>query len=59
MHDLEITLIEKFGGPLTKKIVIDEAGSLKSDGSACVMTRGLAFRFRLNDLDELASAIEG
>src|SRR4051794_28971941 len=51
------TLIEKTGGPLSKRIALNEDGTVKSDGSACVMTRGLASRLRLRDIGELGDAI--
>ncbi len=54
---LELTLIEKAGGPLTKSISLSGAG-IKSDGSACVMTTGTASRLRLRDLGELAERIQ-
>jgi hypothetical protein len=37
--DMQITLFAKGGGPLTKRIYLAPDGSLKSDGSACVMSR--------------------
>jgi hypothetical protein len=37
MSDLELTLFTNVGGPLTKRITI-ENGSIVSDGSACIMT---------------------
>ena len=41
---IEITRLTKDGGPLTKHISLTEEGELHSDGSACVMTKGLAQR---------------
>ena len=55
--NIQITLIEKSDGPLTKKIKIDHVGSLMSDASACVMTRGTAHRLFLSNLEEFASVI--
>src|SRR5260370_4466561 len=40
----EIVRFTKTGGPLTKRIHLDENGKLKSDGSACVMSQGEAWR---------------
>ena len=37
----EFTVFAKSGGPLTKRISLVADGSLKSDGSACIMTRGV------------------
>jgi hypothetical protein len=54
---LEITLLEKTGGILTKKIKLDDTGKLVSNGSACTMSTGTAHRLRLNDLSDLASQI--
>jgi hypothetical protein len=54
----EITRFEKAGGPLTKRIALAVDGSLKSDGSACVMARGAAWRMPIADIGELASVIE-
>jgi hypothetical protein len=37
-------VLAKKGGPLTKQICLTEEGKLRSDGSACVMSRGVAQR---------------
>ena len=42
---LEITIFTKSDGPLTKRISLGPDGSVKSDGSACVMAKGTARRF--------------
>jgi len=42
-----ITLFEKEGGPLTKRIALDGDGKPKSDGSRCKMSRGSMRRLRL------------
>src|SRR3954467_11372274 len=47
---LEITLLEKTGGPLTKKIKVGDDGRLISDGSACKMWAGVAHRVRLKNV---------
>jgi hypothetical protein len=46
---IEITRLTKVGGPLTKRISLSPDGTLKSDGSACLMSRGDAQRVRLDD----------
>jgi hypothetical protein len=55
---LQLTIFAKTGGPLTKRISLAEDGSLKSDGSACVMSRGTARRFGFEHVEQLASLIE-
>ena len=54
----EITLFEKEGGPLTKRIWIEE-GEVRSDGSPCSMSRGSAVRFRFSDMHSLNALIVG
>ena len=54
----EITVVAKAGGPLTKRISLDADGSLKSDGSACVMSQGSARRFEFGHVRELAALLE-
>jgi hypothetical protein len=54
---VEITTLAKAGGPLTKRISLVEDGSLHSDGSACVMSRGSARRIRFDGLATLAEHI--
>lgn len=54
----ELTGFTKAGGPLTKRISLAPDGSVKSDGSACVMARGTAQRLRVADVRELATVIE-
>ena len=46
----ELTVFEKSGGPLTKHIRLSPDGSVKSDGSACLMASGVAHRLRLADV---------
>jgi hypothetical protein len=55
--DMQITLLAKNDGPLTKRISLAVDGSLQSDASACVMTRGIARRFQFDGVEELAAAI--
>jgi hypothetical protein len=54
---VEITTLTKAGGPLTKRITLAPDGSLHSDGSACVMSRGSARRMRFDGLATLAAHI--
>jgi len=56
-HPVEITRLLKASGPLTKRITLGPDGSLKSDGSACVMSRGAACRVRFDSLDAFAEHI--
>ena len=58
MTALEITVFAKQDGPLTKRISLTENGKVKSDGSACVMTRGLARRFKFDSIHQLGPQIE-
>lgn len=53
----EITVLTKDGGPLTKSISLAPDGSIKSDGSACVMGHGTAQRTPITDVNQLASLI--
>jgi hypothetical protein len=55
---LEFTIFTKANGPLTKRICLTADGSVKSDGSACVMSRGIARRIQISNLQALASLIE-
>ena len=54
---VEITTLTKAGGPLTKRITLAADGSLHSDGSACVMSRGSARRVRFDNLGAFAGHI--
>lgn len=54
---LEITAFAKSGGPLTKRIFLRDDGKAVSDGSACVMSRGLCRRIALDSVRDLASFI--
>jgi hypothetical protein len=54
----EITAFTKTGGPLTKRISLAADGSIISDGSACVMSRGTAQRIRIAGVKQLAELIE-
>src|SRR3954451_13040212 len=48
MGNVELTLFTKVGGPLTKRITL-ENGCIASDGSACSMTEGTAERVMVAD----------
>jgi len=54
MSALQITIFAKSDGPLTKQIYLDKDGSLKSDGSACVMTAGTARRLEFTSMWEIS-----
>jgi hypothetical protein len=54
----EITLFAKSSGPLTKRISLEADGSIRSDGSACVMARGSARRIHLTAASDLGALIE-
>jgi len=55
---MEITVLTKADGPLTKHISLN-GSEVKSDGSACVMSRGRARRMQVADIQHLATLIEG
>jgi hypothetical protein len=59
MSTPELTIFTKTDGPLTKRISILADGSISSDGSACVMSRGIARRAKISDVTQLAILIEG
>jgi hypothetical protein len=54
---MELTLFQKSGGPLTKRISLAKDGTIVRDGSACVMASGTAARVKFDDLEEFASVI--
>jgi hypothetical protein len=55
----EITVLRKADNlPLTKRVSLGPDGSLVSDASCCVMSRGVAWRFGFDRVRELAEAIE-
>ena len=56
---VELTKLTKVGGPLTKRISLAPDGTLKKDGSACVMARGTAERVQIAGVDALGALIEG
>ena len=53
----EITVFRKDGGPLTKRISLALDGSIKSDGSACVMAKGSAHRFRFATMTQYSELL--
>ena len=53
----EITVFDKTGGVLTKKIGLSKDGALESDGSECRMANGWAYRTPIADLHALAAKI--
>jgi hypothetical protein len=53
----EIILFTKMDGPLTKRISLTDDGSVFSDGSACIMSRGTARRVQINSVGHLATQI--
>jgi hypothetical protein len=55
---VEITVFTKSGGPLTKRIWLLADGSVKSDGSACVMSEGVAERAQIVNVEQLATLIK-
>jgi hypothetical protein len=58
MQTCEITVFTKANGPLTKRISLAPDGTIKSDGSACVMANGTAERASISEVSGLAKLIE-
>lgn len=54
---IEITGFAKRGGCLSKRISLGADGAIISDGSACVMARGMAKRVPLSSLEDFADLI--
>jgi hypothetical protein len=54
----EITVLQKAGGPLTKRISLFE-GALRNDASQCRMSKGWAKRARCDSVSQLAEIING
>jgi hypothetical protein len=54
----EITLFAKSGGILTKRISLAADGSVKSDGSACKMSQGVARRVEVAGVKQLVEVID-
>ena len=59
MSRLEVTVLEKANGPLTKKIRLSANGDIHSDGAACALAHGRARRFGFDRLSEFSRLIEG
>jgi hypothetical protein len=54
---VELTIFRRADGPLTKRISLSSDGSIKSDGSECVMGRGTARRFMSDRMEGCADLI--
>jgi hypothetical protein len=52
-----ITIFDKSGGPLTKRIWLTEDGTLNKNSSACIMARGRARRASFSTLGAFANCI--
>jgi hypothetical protein len=57
MTPVTLTLFRKSGGPLTKRISLDAANRIVSDGSACLMAAGSAERVLINNIADMAELI--
>jgi hypothetical protein len=55
---MEITILKKADGPLTKRIELVD-GKVIADGSACLMASGTATRFRFDRIEQLGDLIAG
>jgi hypothetical protein len=55
--DFEVTLLEKHGGALTKRLSLDDDGSLITDSAQCRMYKGEASRLRFNSLEGFAKML--
>jgi hypothetical protein len=58
MTSIEIAGFRKRNGALSKKIWLGKDGNVKSDGSACKMVEGEAYRVVLNGVSIRWSRIE-
>jgi hypothetical protein len=56
-YEIEIVEFAKVDGPLTKRIRLDSEGLLRSDGSACLMSEGTAWRRKFDRLEQFAACI--
>jgi hypothetical protein len=56
---IELTLFEKRGGILTKKIALDADGKVHNDNSECRMTLGTARRVTVDGVDGLKALVVG
>ena len=57
MSNFEIVVFTKTGGALTKRISIADNGTIISDGSECVMSKGTARRTQITCVHDLAGLI--
>jgi hypothetical protein len=55
---IEIVAFTKANGPLTKRIFLNADGTLSSNGSLCLMAKGIAQRTFANSAKDLAALIE-
>src|SRR3954464_15397906 len=55
---VELVLVTKDGGPLTKQIWLDRHGKKRVDSSNCYMASGKAERLRLRTAKQLADLID-
>ena len=55
---VEITAFTKSDGPLTKRIGLATDGSITSDGSECVMARGVARRVPIANIKQFAELLD-
>jgi hypothetical protein len=55
---LQLTILAKRGGPLTKRISLVDNGVLESNGSACIVSSGTARRFEFSRVQQIAALIE-
>jgi hypothetical protein len=55
---IELTVFEKHGGILSKRISLDAQGALHSDGSECRMARGTARRLSVDSATAFGGIIE-
>ena len=53
----EVTVFAIDGGSLTKRISLGPDGSVKSDGSACVMAKGSARRFAFTEMSQYSELL--
>jgi hypothetical protein len=58
MREIEITIFRKRKGTLSKQIWLDRDGKIKSDGSACKMTEGEAYREYVDGVEALADLLD-
>jgi len=56
---MQVTILTKTDGPLTKRVWLGAEDTVRSDGSACIMSSGTARRFMFAHVDEVAALIEG